>query len=70
VALGLAFLVAFAYEGLGGAFEDARHLWVLFGLFLAAKRLEQDSHTTSHRPLLVEAQPGDSRLRDMASANA
>jgi O-antigen ligase len=37
--LGLAFLVAFAYEGLGGSFEDARHLWVLFGLFVASVRL-------------------------------
>ena len=40
VGLGVAFLVAFAYEGLGGAFEDARHLWVLLGLLLTAIRLE------------------------------
>jgi O-antigen ligase len=37
--LGLAFLVAFAYEGLGGSFEDARHAWVLFGLFVVSVRL-------------------------------
>ena len=40
VGLGLAFLIAFAYEGLGGSFEDARHLWVLLGLLLTAIRLE------------------------------
>ena len=39
--LGLALLNGFFYQGLGGSFEDARHLWVLFGLFLAAVRLEQ-----------------------------
>ena len=39
--LGLAFLNAFAYQGLGGSFEDARHLWVLLGLFLAACRVEE-----------------------------
>ncbi|MEA3033114.1 MAG: hypothetical protein QOH86_1130 [Sphingomonadales bacterium] len=38
--LGLALLNGFAYQGLGGSFEDARHLWVLLGLFLAAVRLE------------------------------
>jgi O-antigen ligase len=37
--LGLSFLVAFFYEGLGGSFEDARHLWVLLGLFIAASRI-------------------------------
>ena len=36
VALGFAFLNAFAYQGLIGSFEDARHLWVLFGLFAAS----------------------------------
>jgi O-antigen ligase len=41
VALGLSFLAAFAYEGLGGSFEDARHLWILFGMFLASVRLER-----------------------------
>lgn len=39
LALGLGFLGGFAYQGLGGSFEDARHLWVAFGLFLAARRL-------------------------------
>lgn len=54
--LGAAFLIAFAYEGLGGSFEDARHLWVLFGLFLVAKRIEktngprQESHPANTLP--------------------
>lgn len=39
LALGVAFLDAFFYQGLGGSFEDARHLWLLLGLFLAATRL-------------------------------
>ena len=40
--LGLAWLNAFAYQGLTGSYEDARHLWVLLGLFLAAVRLEAE----------------------------
>jgi O-antigen ligase len=39
IALAFAFLNAFAYQGLGGSFEDSRHLWVLFGLILATERL-------------------------------
>jgi O-antigen ligase len=46
--LGLAFLIAFAYEGLGGSFEDARHLWVLFGLFLASGRLAEATDPPRH----------------------
>ena len=38
--LGIAFFGAFAYQGLGGSFEDARHLWLLFGLLVASRRLE------------------------------
>lgn len=41
VGLGLALLNGLAYQGLGGSFEDSRHLWVLFGLFLAAIRLDR-----------------------------
>ena len=33
--LGLAWLDAFALQGLVGAFEDARFLWIILGLFLA-----------------------------------
>ena len=39
LALGLGFLDAFAYQGLSGSFEDARYLWLLLGLFMAAVRL-------------------------------
>ena len=39
VGLALAFLGAFAWQGLVGAFEDARHLWLLFGLIVAVDRL-------------------------------
>lgn len=34
IALSCAFLGAFLYQGLSGSFEDARHLWVLFGLLV------------------------------------
>jgi O-antigen ligase len=37
--LGLTFLDAFVYQGLGGSFEDTRHLWVLLGLLAAAGQL-------------------------------
>lgn len=40
--LGLAWLVAFAVEGLTGSYEDARHLWLLLGLLIAADRLERE----------------------------
>ena len=39
IAIGLGFLGGFAYQGLGGSFEDARHLWVVLGLLIAARRL-------------------------------
>ncbi|HSK73761.1 MAG TPA: O-antigen ligase family protein [Pyrinomonadaceae bacterium] len=32
ISFGLAFVGAFLYQGLGGSFEDARHLWILIGL--------------------------------------
>lgn len=38
--LGVAWLNAFAYQGLTGSYEDARHLWVAFGLLLVSVRLE------------------------------
>jgi O-antigen ligase len=34
----LAFVSGFIYEGLVGSFENARHLWVLIGLVIAASR--------------------------------
>lgn len=32
VCFGLAFIGAFLYQGLGGSFENARHLWILIGM--------------------------------------
>ncbi|MEP7148498.1 MAG: O-antigen ligase family protein [Acidobacteriota bacterium] len=40
--LAIAFFVPFVYEGLTGSFEDARHLWVLMGLILAAKSIRDE----------------------------
>jgi O-antigen ligase len=41
LAVGFAFLNCLVYHGLGGSFEDARHIWLLFGLLLAADRIER-----------------------------
>lgn len=38
--LSIAWLSGFVIEGLVGSFEDARHLWILFGLIAAASRFE------------------------------
>jgi putative inorganic carbon (hco3(-)) transporter len=38
--LGAAFLDVFVYQGLGGSFEDTRHIWVLLGLLIAASRID------------------------------
>jgi hypothetical protein len=40
LALALAFHNGLAYQGLCGSFEDARHLWLLFGLLCASQRIE------------------------------
>ena len=37
--IGSTLLIAFLYHGLTGSFEDTRHLWLLFGLLVAAARL-------------------------------
>jgi O-antigen ligase len=50
VGLGLTFLAAFGYEGLTGSFEDARFLWVLLGLFLAACRIAAPADEAPGRP--------------------
>jgi O-antigen ligase len=48
--LAFTFLNAFAYQGLGGSFEDLRHLWVLLGLAAAAGRLDLSrADESSHR---------------------
>jgi len=55
--LGATFLDVFVYQGLGGSFEDTRHIWVLLGLLIAASRPEL-SHPdgNNHRP--AEPSPG------------
>jgi putative inorganic carbon (hco3(-)) transporter len=39
--VGAAVLNMLVYQGFGGSFEDTRHLWLLFGLLLAAARIER-----------------------------
>jgi O-antigen ligase len=39
VGIGIGLVMGLAYEGLGGSFEDARHLWVALGLLLASDRI-------------------------------
>jgi hypothetical protein len=41
--LGIAWLAAFCVQGLTGSYEDARHLWLLLGLWLAAHRLQGEA---------------------------
>ncbi len=36
--LAIAFLSAFVFQGLFGSFENARHLWILFGLILSVEK--------------------------------
>jgi O-antigen ligase len=38
-AIGIGLAATLVYEGLGGSFEDARHLWVGFGLLIASDRI-------------------------------
>ncbi|MBK9165662.1 MAG: hypothetical protein IPM21_17470 [Acidobacteria bacterium] len=38
---GVAFIAAFIAQGFVGSFENARHLWVLIGLLIAAARLHE-----------------------------
>jgi len=55
-ALGCAFVGTFLYHGLTGAFEDARHIWIMIGLFVAAMefRAQVGSDLVAH----VEAPRG------------
>ena len=39
IAFAIGILDVLAYQGIGGAFEDARFVWVMMGLLLAASRL-------------------------------
>ncbi|MGQ0540809.1 MAG: hypothetical protein ACT4O9_03025, partial [Blastocatellia bacterium] len=45
VFLGIAFIAVFLYQGLTGSFENARHLWVLIGLIVAATHIDFDRET-------------------------
>lgn len=38
--IGLGLLIGLVYQGLGGSFEDARHLWVGLGLLLASSHID------------------------------
>jgi O-antigen ligase len=49
VGVGLGLLIGLVYEGLGGSFEDARHLWVAFGLLLASDRLSERTRAPRDR---------------------
>ena len=42
-ALAIGFLTAFVLQGLTGSFEDARHLWFLIGILIAAERIRSDN---------------------------
>lgn len=44
---GLGLLNGLVYQGLGGSFEDARHLWLALGLLLASDRIEKASRSGS-----------------------
>ena len=45
--LAIAFLTAFVIQGLTGAFEDARHLWVSIGMLVAAATIEAKEESTA-----------------------
>ena len=47
VGLGIGLLTGLLYEGLGGSFEDSRHLWVAFGLLLASNRISRRASETA-----------------------
>ncbi len=42
LALSCTFLGAFLYQGLCGSFEDARHLWVLFGMLVGISKYSRE----------------------------
>ena len=59
-ACALGFVSAFLYQGLGGSFEDARHLWLLIGLLAW---LAQVTATPSGLPAAEPAQDAASAMR-------
>lgn len=46
-ALSCAIIGAFLYQGLTGSFEDARHLWILIGIFASVSAYGEDSDSTT-----------------------
>jgi hypothetical protein len=42
LALSCAFVGTFLYQGLSGSFEDARHLWILFGLLVGISNISKN----------------------------
>ncbi|MBK9215893.1 MAG: O-antigen ligase family protein [Chloracidobacterium sp.] len=44
--MGIAFVSCFLIQGFAGSFENARHLWVLIGLIVAADRINQTKPQT------------------------
>jgi O-antigen ligase len=51
LALSCAFVGAFLYQGLSGSYEDARHLWVLFGLLVGISTFSaNDTSVASREP--------------------
>ena len=48
LALSLAWLNAFVYQGLTGSYEDARYLYVLLSLLMAGIRLEREAFAQRH----------------------
>jgi O-antigen ligase len=55
--LSATFLDVFVYQGLGGSFEDTRHIWVLLGLLIAASRAELSCPDENNRTP-AEPSPG------------
>jgi len=47
VAIGLGLLNGLVYQGLGGSFEDARHLWFAVGLLFACDSIERSAARAS-----------------------
>lgn len=45
LALSCAFVGAFLYQGLSGSFEDARHLWILFGMLAGISTFSENDNS-------------------------
>ena len=75
LALSCAFVGAFLYQGLSGSFEDARHLWVLFGMLAGMSeppavagrsRSSTDSSNVTENPLAT-AGGSDSNISEAST---